>query len=334
MLRAAMEELAGVDSPRAELTTILAEAHPTLGSLGTIRPGRREHWQDDLHHACQATEAVLLIAPETDGLLRAATRIVTTSRPSPPRLLGMSPAAVDLFADKWRTANALGPWSPATTLWPELPPTRTEEDATSWLVLKPRDGAGAMEVQVHSRGDAETHARVQSESGLTSQPSNRIVQPCISGLAGSFLILSDAAGHRVLPAGLQRIELSRAGQRQLGWRRHPKEGSLAYLGGKIPLSGISLLRLQPLAEAVIDAVGRPNGGAGYLGVDVLFGHDPSGAADRIVDVNPRLTTSFLAYRQLFPRQFGRWFLGNPDVSFSWNGRKRPAVRFRGDGTCY
>jgi predicted ATP-grasp superfamily ATP-dependent carboligase len=35
---------------------------------------------------------------------------------------------------------------------------------------------------------------------------------------------------------------------------------------------------------------------GYVGIDVLLGRDPTGSGDLVVEVNPRLTTSYIGYR--------------------------------------
>jgi predicted ATP-grasp superfamily ATP-dependent carboligase len=35
---------------------------------------------------------------------------------------------------------------------------------------------------------------------------------------------------------------------------------------------------------------------GYLGVDLVLGDDPSGADDRVIEINPRLTTSYVGLR--------------------------------------
>jgi predicted ATP-grasp superfamily ATP-dependent carboligase len=52
-------------------------------------------------------------------------------------------------------------------------------------------------------------------------------------------------------------------------------------------------RAAALAEA---AVATLPPAIGYVGVDVVLGRDPSGAEDVVIEVNPRLTTSYVGLR--------------------------------------
>jgi hypothetical protein len=37
---------------------------------------------------------------------------------------------------------------------------------------------------------------------------------------------------------------------------------------------------------------------GYLGVDLVLGNDPAGSGDVVIEINPRLTTSYVGLRAL------------------------------------
>ena len=68
---------------------------------------------------------------------------------------------------------------------------------------------------------------------------------------------------------------------------HP-DGSMHYRGGRVP---------QPLPAGVIDlatrAVACVPGLRGYVGVDLVLGDQPL-----VIEINPRLTTSYIGLRRL------------------------------------
>jgi hypothetical protein len=49
-----------------------------------------------------------------------------------------------------------------------------------------------------------------------------------------------------------------------------------------------------LALRSLDAMPHPP--HGYVGVDLILGNDPAGGADRVLEINPRLTTSYVGLR--------------------------------------
>ena len=72
--------------------------------------------------------------------------------------------------------------------------------------------------------------------------------------------------------------------------------------------------------------------AGYLGVDLILGPDSDGAQDRIVDVNPRITTSFVGYRRLFAGRMGSLLLGREtEETIRRVEQSRHTYRFWPDG---
>jgi predicted ATP-grasp superfamily ATP-dependent carboligase len=71
------------------------------------------------------------------------------------------------------------------------------------------------------------------------------------------------------------------------------DGRFHYLGGRAPLPADLAGRAISLATAAMAAV---EGMLGYGGVDLVLGSDPS--ADRIIEINPRLTTSYVGLRLL------------------------------------
>ena len=76
-------------------------------------------------------------------------------------------------------------------------------------------------------------------------------------------------------------------------QRLSQDGRFHYLGGELPLSS----RLAPRARELASAACRSIPGLrGYVGVDLLL--DEQAGTVTVVEMNPRLTTSYLGYRRL------------------------------------
>ena len=73
------------------------------------------------------------------------------------------------------------------------------------------------------------------------------------------------------------------------------DDSFAYLGGKLPLDPPLRERAITLASNAINAMPKT---VGYVGVDLVLGHAVDGSEDFVIEINPRLTTSYLGLRRL------------------------------------
>ena len=100
----------------------------------------------------------------------------------------------------------------------------------------------------------------------------------VPGLAASVALLCGPAGRLALPPCKQRIS---------------DDGRLRYLGGELPLSAGLAARATELANRAVAAL-PPT--IGYVGVDLVLGRDPNGREDVVIEVNPRLTTSYVGLR--------------------------------------
>ena len=76
-------------------------------------------------------------------------------------------------------------------------------------------------------------------------------------------------------------------------QRISDDGRLRYLGGELPLSAGLAERATELAKRAVAAL-PPT--IGYVGVDLVLGRDPHGGEDVVIEVNPRLTTSYVGLR--------------------------------------
>jgi predicted ATP-grasp superfamily ATP-dependent carboligase len=176
------------------------------------------------------------------------------------RLLGPSVGAVRLTADKLALSEHLARAGVPTI--PTVPFTRTPP----WpppCVCKPRYGAGSQDTFL-----------VRHLADFPSRP-DTIVQPYLVPRHGP---LSLACIGRT-PLALMRQTLS-------------GDGRFRYFGGE-RASDVDDAPYRELARAAIDAVPDL---AGYFGLDLLW---PEGAGRPVVvEINPRLTTSYVALRAL------------------------------------
>ena len=76
-------------------------------------------------------------------------------------------------------------------------------------------------------------------------------------------------------------------------QRLSDDGRFRYLGGSCPLEPVFAWRAESLAAKAIASLPKP---LGYIGVDLVLGHDPNGQADVVIEINPRLTTSYAGLR--------------------------------------
>ena len=263
---------------------------------------------DAIRRAAAWADAALVIAPESDGVLEAVCRQVIETGCA---LVGPDLETIAPFADKLATAQWLEnlPAPNATSnghrlRQPGIPTELVRDEAdlsrsfpAGPLVVKPRDGAGAL---FTSRTNGVGLKRAVARIRAAGHAGELIVQPYLEGMAASIAVIGDGKGNAVvLPALQQHIE----------YRSDPELGPriewLSYAGGRWPLPEPLDLRARRLADRVM--AGLPNL-RGYVGIDLVLARQRDGAGDRVVEINPRLTTSFVLYRHLFPGRLGSLLL--------------------------
>jgi tyramine---L-glutamate ligase len=249
-----------------------------------------------------AAQATLVIAPESKGRLLERRRMTDEARG---RFLGHSLEAIHLCGDKLSFHDHLRehalPTIP-TSLWDS---SAKQTDFSFPIVVKPRDGAGSVDTfLIRDRNDLET--RCEELAGrFDGAGTDAIVQPYLAGraLSAAALIGSESNRIEVFPLAEQRIS---------------RDGRFSYCGGKIPAPDISLELACEVTE-VIRAVCRSLPGlVGFIGFDLIA----TGTAPRvrIVEANPRLTTSYAGYRRLTRENLAARMLF-PDASrepIEWN----------------
>ena len=274
MLTAVMSDIALIPDCQV-VTTLRQDLRATLE--GTVIRVEGPNEESTLFEQLTRTaDAVLVIAPETDGVLAArCRRVIDTGGVS----WNCAPDAIELCGDKLRLAAHLQSHGVPTI------PTALENWAQDFdpnspaVVVKPRDGAGStLTFLVKNLLDWRFAAERYRQSGMTDRA---LRQPFVRGrsLSVGMNFGFDGQLRGCLPVGEQRLS---------------DDGRFRYLGGVIPAQITPEQRAE--IEQVVLAVCRTISGlAGYIGIDLLL---TDGGEVLIVEINPRLTTSYVGYRQL------------------------------------
>jgi tyramine---L-glutamate ligase len=211
------------------------------------------------HQLSSQADWSLVIAPETGGELeRLAREVIAVGG----RLLGPSPEAIAFTADKLRLAEH---WRVCGV------PTPPDFCGTGrWpVVVKPRDGAGSDSTFLVST-PIELAAAIAACSGPM------IAQEFVPGRATSVAFL--IGPNRTVPLLPAFQVLS-------------TDGRFRYEGGALPIKPTLAERAVALGRNAVRCV---PGLFGYVGVDLILGD----AEDVAVEINPRLTTSYVGLRAL------------------------------------
>ncbi len=247
----------------------------------------------------------LVIAPEFDDHLHGLTQAVLDVGG---RLLGSLPAAIRLTGDKLATANfwhERGMRQPRTE---PLDPQGFASFAPPW-VMKPRHGAGSQATfLIRNRDDG---LRVWSEAIHECGDGEFIVQEYVRGAPASVALLM--APGQTIPLLPARQHLS-------------SDGRFRYRGGSLPLPPALADRATRIALAAVAGI---DGLQGYVGVDLVLGEN---GEDYAIEINPRLTTSYIGLRQHTRSNLAELMLtcarGEPMEPLQWEARQ---VRFQAPG---
>jgi len=175
-------------------------------------------------------------------------------------VLNASLKSIALTGDKLRLAEW---WQRHGVPTPRTVPVRDSHELTFPQVWKLRDGAGSQEMRLVERPEPAIDERF-------------IAQEFVAGRAASvaFLVGADRTVS-LIPA----------------WQHLSDDGVFRYLGGELPIPQEFAERAIVIAKRAIECV---PGLLGYVGVDVIL----SDVGDFVIEINPRLTTSYIGLRQI------------------------------------
>ncbi len=224
--------------------------------------------QQEFDRLVARADWTILVAPEWDDiLLQRARRCLQQGG----RLLGPGPELIQLASDKVALAHDLQQYDlpvPAGCALQRGDPLPDGFDYPA--VLKPRFGAGSAGIRwiVDSADQVAWDARFDDY---------RLESYC-PGVPASVAVLMGPAGNVVLPPCYQSLSRDR---------------TFLYLGGQVPINDELVERAEQLALRV--AAVLPSG-VGYVGLDIVLGEDSQ--QDVLIEVNPRLTTSYVGLSTL------------------------------------
>jgi tyramine---L-glutamate ligase len=229
---------------------------------------------DAFRDCASRADATLVIAPECDDVLQERSRWVLEAGG---RLLGSLPVAVRLAGDKdavHRHWQARAVRTPATVHASSSPPTAF---GPPW-VCKPRRGAGSQATFLV--GTAADWPAVFAQAVAAWPTGELLAQPFVAGSAASVSFLLGPDQCAPLMSAAQHLS---------------DDGRFQYRGGRVPLPPPLGDRAVCLAQSALMGI---DGLQGYLGVDLVLGAPPDGSEDYAIEINPRLTTSYIGLRRL------------------------------------
>jgi tyramine---L-glutamate ligase len=221
---------------------------------------------DEFERLASIADATIVIAPEFDGILfKAARRVVECGG----KLASPLPEFVRLTADKHKTCTRLAAAGVQVPRGIVLEPEqKLPADFSYPAVLKPVEGAGSQDTQLVASHHDDPPPYAWPRRLELFQP----------GLAASVSFLCGPAGRVPLKPCRQRLS---------------EDGRLRYRGGELPLAAGLNERAVELGAKALAALPPA---IGYVGIDLILGRDPAGSEDFVIEVNPRLTTSYVGLR--------------------------------------
>ncbi|GLK84888.1 ATP-grasp domain-containing protein [Ancylobacter defluvii] len=205
-----------------------------------------------------AADAAWPVAPETGGVMEA---MVARLRQHNRRVLASDAETLRLCASKYATAARLA--AAGIAVVPSWRPSGIPPDMAAPLVVKPDDGAGSLDIRLCSRAE------------VAAAGPEAVVQPYVEGAAESLTLLCQGGRAHVLGINRQHVEIV--------------EGRFGFHGVTVGIRPPAA-RETGMAQAIHTAL---PGLHGLVGVDYLA--TPAGPV--VVEVNPRLTTSYAGLRR-------------------------------------
>ena len=308
-----------------ELVHLKQEPTSALTPFDNFVCSNRIDWLSQWRQVAILAEITIVIAPEIDNLLaftvshlREHGAIVLASDV----LFLKATSDKLLFAAAMLDANLPHPSTQTlTSFLQSLPTERTGFAGVNQdgFVLKRRDGAGCSDMKRFENDrslatwscsnllapqPSEANQRTEDSSWSLEERAQQgeswIVQPWLAGSARSLAVLAGRS-HWILGSVAQRIE-------HLPCKDNASVSNVQYAGGFGPLDDTTIQQLELFANRVLNAIpGKPSG---WIGIDFLI---PDGAKDWTqwvpIEINPRLTTSYLGYRQWYGGALGDMLLG-------------------------
>lgn len=223
--------------------------------------------QRQFERLATSSEVTLVVAPEMDDLLlQRLLNLESWSCGS----LGVTSAFCRVTADKTACSAALSAQGVPVPRGFQADPSNQHEALNLPVVRKPNDGAGSLELQL-----------LDSFSDASPPAPNHRYEEFIPGQACSVSMIGQGPDAPIVcPPCYQLID---------------RAANFAYRGGSRIRDPRLVERSKRLGLQAIRALPPTRG---WVGIDCILGDAENGSRDYVVEVNPRLTTSYVGIRQL------------------------------------
>lgn len=230
-----------------------------------------------LRELAAAADWLFLIAPESGGRLA---EVVGWVEAENGKLLSPSRKWVELCADKHRCQEVLRAagvtvprgilWRAGENVWPPA--------SSLPAIIKPNDGCGGEDLR-----------EVGTNWGVVPQSGAWRIESRIPGQPLSVLVLAGPAGSFALQPTIQHFAGGRLGD---------------YVGGELVTDPAVARLAQSAVSQVLAALSEMSG---IFGIDLVV--DRSSGTATVIEVNPRLTSSYLGLRQVYAGNLAASLLG-------------------------
>lgn len=234
---------------------------PTGTRLACVCANPGETAEEFVRRIAKSHDLAWVVAPESEGALMQLHKAVGAAH-----WIGCTAAAIRTASSKRATVAALAAAGIPTPL------DMSTQPASHWIV-KPDDGAGAIDTRVHgSRDAARADLGARARSGLAAT-----MEPFVEGEALSISMLAGASGAQPIAFNRQQIAIDADGRVQ----------DLGVLSHAIDPGDPRAPRLGAVA---LDVARAMPGLRGFVGIDVVW-HATRGPV--VIEVNPRLTCAYV-----------------------------------------
>ena len=282
MLRAVISDFKAAGH---SLTTVLDSRlkllNPPLEADSVVSTSSNQDVETALQELSESVDAVFIIAPESNQILQS---LVESIELTGVTSLNCSSSFIRSVSDKIcviERAKELRLHTPETILFNSQDTIKEIKKTVHSrlrlpLVVKPVNGVGCAGLSVIN--DERLLASAVAKAIGASANSHFMVQKLIGGIAVSVTLLS--TGKELLPVSLNWQDVI----------MKPPLSASTYNGGQVPFDSLFKRDAFAAAEALVKSF---DGFRGYVGVDMVL----TGREVVIIEVNPRLTTSYVGMRR-------------------------------------
>ncbi len=274
------------------LNSRLAALNPPLNADSVIPINSLEEAKHAIEDEAESFDAAYIIGPETNQIMQS---LITSTEEAGLMVLNSSTNAIDQVANKLKLYHSLkrkGIRTPETTIVNTSDDVENielvSEDAFDYpMVIKPLDGVGCsgLSIVVSKTQIPQAIAKIRKESAAKSF----IVQEYIRGIPASVSLIS--TGYKALPISLNKQTLLLSG---------PEKNS-SFKGGLVPFFSNYIDEAFRIARETVEPILDLKG---YIGVDLVL----TERGPVVVEVNPRLTTSYVGLRRAVNINIGKAIL--------------------------